>query len=115
MNIGNSNIKAGERIDTGKKWIDANGDPHVIYQKVLNTTALANAGARNVAHGESIGLSKYANVVGGFVTNGVTIIPIGGTAGAEPICRINATNVVITSTTDLSTYSGQVIIEFCLA
>lgn len=117
MNLGNNQIKVGERIDTGRKWIDpATGAASVIYQKTLaldgTTSSLPNAGAKNVAHGEAISLGKYARVVSLRADNATTI----KTEHSSGITfDINVTNVIVTTVADLSLYlRGAVVIEFCL-
>lgn len=109
---GNIQIQVGGKIDTGKKWIDANGAPHVIYRKTLSVGALPNATSKNVAHGEAVSLTKYHKVEGLFANNGTTV----KTENSSGITvDMNATNVVITTATDLSLYVGGVVtIEFCL-
>jgi hypothetical protein len=116
-NIGNNIIQAGGgKVDTGKKFIDANGDPHVIYRKTLaldgTTSSLPNATSKNVAHGEAIALNKYAKVKELRADNATTIKTLESTGITA---EINATNVVITTASDLSAYvRGLVTIEFCL-
>lgn len=104
---GNPNIKVGEKLDTGRKWIDSNGAAHVIFQKTLSIGAMPNNTTKNVAHGDaSLSLTKFAKVKELWASNGTTIT-FAATA------TINATNVVVATTTDLSTYTGYVVIEYC--
>lgn len=117
MNTGNVDIKAGGgKIDTGKKFIDANGDPHVIYRKTLaldgTTSSLPNTASKNVAHGEAVAINKYARVTELRADNATTIKTL---ESAGITAEINATNVVVTTASDLSAYvRGLVTIEFCL-
>lgn len=113
---GNIQIKVGGKFDTGKKWVDSTGAAHVIYQKTLaldgTTASLPNATTKNVAHGETIALNKYAKVVGLRADNATTIKTL---ESVGVTAEINATNVVVATTTDLSLYlRGNVTIEFCL-
>lgn len=115
MNTGNIQIQAGGRFDTGRKFIGTDGVARPVYRKQLLIDALANAGAKNVAHTEAIRLntgSSYARVVGMSISNG-TLVKTEGSIGVT--IDISATNVVITSTTDLTLYvNGIVEIDFCL-
>lgn len=115
--LGNNQIiVGGGKFDTGKKWIDSNGVGHVIYQKTLaldgTTSSLPNNAAKNVAHGEDISLTKWHKVVGLRADNG-TLVKTENSAGVS--VDLNVTNVVVTTTSDLSLYlRGSVTIEFCL-
>lgn len=102
-------LEVGRRIDTGRKHTDGS----VIYRKALSVGALPNATTKNVAHGESLNITgKYADVVSLFATNDTTIKTL---HSSGVTAEINATNVVIGTGTDLSTYDqGIVVIEFCL-
>lgn len=113
MQEGNPQIQVGVRYDTGKKWVDASGVPHVIYQKALSVGALVNNTTKNVAHGEALNVvSKYTNVVALWASNGTIVKTLASTGITADI---NATNVVVGTTTDLTTYiNGVVVIEFCL-
>ena len=113
MKEGNPEIKVGVKFDTGKKWIDAAGASHVIYQKALTVGALPNAALKNVAHEEALNVvSKYANVVALWASNGTNVKTL--TSSGITI-EITATNVAITTATDLSLFiNGVVVIEFCL-
>lgn len=110
MNTGNYQYKAGERVDTGDKFIDKNLKSHTIYRKMLDTGNLGNSAATTILHGEAIDLSRYSKVVGLYADNNVQTVHNG-----QVQVNINATQVVMTTTTNLSTYHGKVIIEFCLS
>jgi hypothetical protein len=112
---GNIHVKVGGKIDTGKKWVDANGVARIIYRKTLAIGALPNNTTKNVAHGESINLTAvggYADVIAAWASNG-TILKTQNSTGVT--VDINGTNVVVGTTADLSAYSGFVTIEFTLA
>lgn len=116
-NIGNNDIKAGGgKVDTGKKWFDANGDPHIVYRKTLaldgTTSSLPNTTTKNVLHGESLNVQKYARVKELRADNGTTVK---GLNSSGITVDINATQIAITTASDLSLYiRGLVTIEFCL-
>lgn len=102
---GDSNFGAevGRKVDTGKKWIDGS----VIFRKLLSIGALPNSTTKNVAHGEAaINLTKYARVSDFTARNGTQYI-------SPPAITITNTNVAVTTTSDLSAYTGWVEIEFC--
>jgi hypothetical protein len=114
---GNIQIQNGVRFDTGKKWIDpATGLPHVIYSKTValdgTTSSLPNNTTKNVPHGEAIAIGRHAKVVGLRADNATTIKTL---ESVGVTAEVNATNVVVATTADLSLYlRGQVTIEFCL-
>lgn len=109
---GNNEIEIGGKHDTGRKWIDSDGAAHVIYQKTLSVGALPNTAPKNVAHGEAIALTKYAKIVSLRADNGA-LIKNETSAGVS--VEIDAANVVVTTTSDLSLFvNGIVTIEFCL-
>lgn len=117
-NTGNIEIRQGtsttsKKWDTGKKYIDSAGAAHVIYAKALTVGALPNATTKNVPHGEAINiLGKYVNVVALWATNDTTVKTLNSSGITVDI---NATNVVVGTGADLSTYDeGVVVIEFCL-
>ncbi len=98
----------GRRYDTGKKWVDGS----IIYKKLISFGALPNATTKNVAHSETISLTKMARVSAFIARNGTLYANIPFVTITS--MSISATNVTIISTTDLSTYTGWVEIEFCL-
>lgn len=116
-NIGNNDIKAGGgKVDTGKKFIDSTGTPHIIYRKTLaldgTTSSMPNATTKNVAHNEAINVQRYAKVKELRADNGTTVKTLNSVGVTADI---NATNVIVASTADLSAYiRGLVTIEFCL-
>lgn len=114
LNIGNPNIEVGRRQDTGRKWIDTDGVAHTIFEKTLSVGALPNNTTKNVAHGEALDVEgRYAQVTKLWASNG-TIVKSKASVGVT--ADINATNVVVATTTDLTTYTvAFVTIEFCLA
>jgi hypothetical protein len=117
MNPGNPTIEAGAgKVDTGKKFVMPDGTVHPIYRKTLaldgTTSSLPNNTTKNVAHGESIALNKYAKVTELRADNATTIKTL---ESVGVTAEINATNIVVATTSDLSLYlRGLVTIEFCL-
>ena len=109
---GNNNIQSGRKQDTGRKWVDASGVPHPIFEKALLVSALPNATLKNVAHGETINVvSKYANVTALWASNGTNVKTL---HSSGITIELTATNVAITTATDLSLFiNGVVVIEFC--
>lgn len=103
-------IKAGEpEYDSGKKFIDANGVPRIIYRKVLDVGALPNTTTKNVPHGVTnmemaVGSYHKAEVL---ASNGTITI-----GRSELVLNVSATNLVITTTDDKSAFEGIGIIEF---
>jgi hypothetical protein len=72
---------------------------------------MPNATTKNVAHGETIALAKFARVASLRCDNGTTI-KTEKSLGVS--FDINATNVIVASTADLSTYvRGVLVLEFC--
>ena len=115
LNPGNPEIKAvlstDRAIDTGKKYVHSDGVISPIFRKTLTIGALPNATLKNVAHGETIALAKYARVADFRADNGTNIMVA---PSLTTTFMITATNVVVTTATDLSLYlRGIVTIEFC--
>ena len=104
-------IQAGQRFDTGLKYVDSSGVSHVIYRKILALNSLPNAGAKNFPHAEALSASRYAKV--SFSVSNGTTIKTEQSAGIS--IDINATNVAITTAADLTAYvNGLIILDFCL-
>lgn len=110
----NNQLQLGVTIDTGKKWIDANGAAHVIYRKAVDTGALPNATSKNVAHGQTIALSCPVIRKRISAWNGTTNRFLDG---ATVTITVTATNIVVDSgAVNLSAYTSSFVeIEFCKA
>lgn len=107
---GNYQIKPGEEVDTGRKYIDVNGEAYPIYRKMVKTGALPNNTTGNVAHGiTGLDVNRYSRVVGLHADNGTTVVY----QGTDVKVAVNATNIVLTTVANLSTYHGNVEIEYC--
>lgn len=101
----------GQEVQTDQLWQDAAGANWHIYRKVLDLTALPNAGAKNVAHGvATIKLDAYNSVRTAWAAGGGNFASL--EAGSFT-AALNATNLVITTTTNLSAQSGFAVIEYC--
>lgn len=94
-------------------WID--GKP--IYRKVIDFGELPNAGFQNVAH--NIKGLDYVICLRGIAkttTNNFYPIPFVGNGAmfnnATATMRINATEVTIATTTDVSSHTAYVILEY---
>lgn len=107
---GNYQLKVGGKFDTGKKFVDSNGVPSIIYGKLLESGSLPNATAANVAHGESVDVNKPWSAKA-WADNNTTAVQ----DGTDIKLAMNATNIVVTTVANLSSYHGKIYIEFCLA
>lgn len=105
----------GEESTTDSFFKSADGKSWPIYSKVLAIAALGNAGAVNVPHGVAAikldGHLHVRNLMASAGTGGATSRTI--LAGGAVTVGIDATNVVLTTTTNLSAQSGRVVIEYC--
>lgn len=107
----NIQYKAGERFDTGLKYIGADGIPRTIIRKILALDSLPNNASKNFPHGESLNATRYAKA-SLWASNG-TICKSENSAGVS--AEVTATNVAIATTTDLTLYvNGLIILDFCL-
>jgi hypothetical protein len=105
----------GEESTTDKYHVDADGKAWPIYTKRLAIEALPNATSGNVAHGVTgikldghFAVSRLSCSSG---TNGATARTNKDSAGLS--FSFDATNVVITTTANLSAQAGQMTIEYC--
>jgi len=104
----------GEVSTTDKYYVDAAGKSWPIYQKVIDFGAGPNATAKNVAHGitalKADGHFKISHAQ--FVKAATAPVILDGAAliGIFP----DLTNVRLTSTADLTTYTGRAVIEYCI-
>lgn len=98
--LGNNDITPGMDVDTGRKFQDAAGAYRPIRVKVINIAALPNNTSGNTAHGVSgIDLEFVTATV--ISSNGITLTPV-----------VNGTNLVVTTTSDLSGESGTAILFY---
>ncbi len=84
-----------------------------IYRKGVDLGLLANAGADTTAHGiTGIGVAegRYFRVRG-FISDGTTMEDLVGAVGVTSV-EVNATNIVVTSSTDLSSHRAFVLLEY---
>jgi len=91
---------------TGERWVD----DKPIYRKCLAVAAGPNAGSVNVAHGIT-GLDAIVSITGSL-TDATDWHPVGGTSLTA---AATATNVVLTSAANLSTFTGYVVVEYTLS
>lgn len=103
----------GQESTTGMHYIDAAGKAWPIYSKIIDFGAGPNAAAKNVAHGvaniKADGHWKIRHAQ--FVKAATAPVILDGAAlvGTFP----DLVNVRLTSTADLTTYTGRAIIEYC--
>lgn len=89
--------------DTGKTWTDGSA----IWATYVDFGALPNTASKNVAHSLS-GISVFVGARGLASSSGTYHpIPNDGT-----LLRVDSTNVTITTDSDLSSYSGWVVVEY---
>ncbi len=103
--------KVGEESETGAYFVDATGKAYPIYQKIIDMGAGPNAGADTVAHGVASMLATGHFKAYGYYTKAATAPVISD--GAALVVTLTLTNVVATSTADLTTYAGRMVIEYC--
>jgi hypothetical protein len=97
---------------TGQFWID----DKPIYRKVLELGALVNTGATTKAHGLT-GLFEVVSLQGVAVDiAGGAFVKARSVPSAEILLIMDTTNVVATTTADLTAYeTAYVIIDYTLA
>jgi hypothetical protein len=102
----------GEESTTDSFYVDAAGKAWPIYSKVIDFGAGPNATAKNVLHGitnlKADGHFKIRHAQ--FVKAATAPVVMDGAAlvGIFP----DLTNVRLTSTADLTTYTGRAVIEY---
>lgn len=105
----------GEESTTDGWFTSVDGKKWPIYSKVIDFGALPNAGAKNVPHlvtGMKLDAHLHVrNLYASAGALGVTSRTI--LAGNAVAVGIDATNVVLTTTTNLSAQSGRIVIEYC--
>jgi hypothetical protein len=106
--------KVGEESRTSEFFVDANGKPWPIYKKIIDMGAGPNAGADSVAYAAAdvVKVDGYFRAHG-FYTKAATAPVIAD--GAALIATMTLTNVVLTSTADLTTYAGRAEVYYCKA
>lgn len=110
------NLAAGDETQTSANWIDANGKAWPIYAKRVTVTGvnapMPNAGTSNTAHGISaLKLDGHFAVRRLRSDDGTNTYD--ERTGATTI-SVTATNLVITTTANLSTHlRTDAIIEYC--
>ena len=103
--VDNSNSYSTEEIKTGGTWID--GKP--IYRKVVDIGTLLDTTSKIAPHNiQNLGKVLEAKLVANDSTNNI-VCDFGGTALAV---YIDSVNIVITSNSNFSGYSGYAIIEY---
>ena len=111
--------KPGDASTTDAWFTDATGKSWPIYSKILDLGALPNAGAKNVAHGiANIKLdghlhisSAHASAGAGGVTSRTLLLAQGGAV----TFGVDATNLVVTTTGNLSAQTGRATLEYCIS
>ena len=94
-----------EEINTGKKWID--GKP--IYRKVVNYGQLPNNTRTEISHN----ITNIENVIKAeIIAKNTEAFIISNYGGNTCSCYVNQTKVSVRTDTDLSSYSGVVVIEY---
>ena len=105
----NPMLVAGQKFDTGRKWVDESGVAWRIFRRLYRLGALPNATTINTAHGETIDPLKHAHIVGFWANNGTTMKLI----AADPVVSVDATNIIVTATANLSAFTkSEIILEW---
>jgi hypothetical protein len=106
--------KLGEESETGTFYVDAAGKAWPIYQKIIDMGAGPNAGADSVAYAAADIVKADGHFKAhAYYTKAATAPVIAD--GAALIVTMSLTNVIATSTGDLTTYAGRAIVEYCKA
>lgn len=107
------NYSAAEE-DTGFKYIDGKA----IYRKTLNVGSLPNNSPKNIPHGVS-NMATLVSEYGSAQTAGGVRVPLPFVSVSSPSANIALTvegaNVVVTTGSDRSVFSGYVTIEYTKA
>lgn len=102
INAGNVQLEAGKKFDTGIKYTDSSGS-RAVFRKVVDFGALPNTTTKNVAHGESVDPDLATGTI--YANDGTTALTL------TP--SLTATNISLTTTSDLSSYANAIaIIEY---
>lgn len=105
--------KAGDVFQTDKFFQDAAGVVHSVWCKVLSIASFPNAATAATAHGlAAVNLEAGVNV---RKVNCRLITPPTVTAQdrSKMSFTVDATNLNVTTTTDLHLYTGEVWLEYC--
>ena len=89
-------------VDTGFKWVDNK----TIFKKTISTGALPNSTSKSVAHG--ISTFDFAIHTYGHAKNSGGVIrplPYPGTSTNYFCISVDATNIMLSTSSDLTTYS----------
>lgn len=101
----------GEESLTNRFFVDSAGASFRIYKKIIDMGAGANAGAKSVAHGiTSLKADGHFKISDAYFTKAAVAPVI--MDGAALVGTLTLANVVLTSTADLTTYSGRAVIEY---
>ncbi|MBN1605868.1 MAG: hypothetical protein JW940_04510 [Polyangiaceae bacterium] len=84
-----------------------------VYRKAIDLGLLPNTTSGTVAHGiTSLNCAEGAYMrIEGVVSDGTDVTPITLTASLT-VCKVDATNVTITTTADLSSSRGLLLLEY---
>lgn len=100
--IGGGTIDASAAWDTGRTWTDGSA----IKAKYVSLGALPNATTTNDAHGVTLG--TIVGLYGGATASG-TFVPL---PNDGILLSADATNIIVTTTTDWSSYTGWAVLEY---
>jgi citrate lyase alpha subunit len=114
MEVFKKTQKVGEESVTSEVFVDANGKAWPIYKKIIDMGAGPNAAADSVAYAAAdiVKADGYFKAHG-FYTKAATAPVIAD--GAALIVTMTLTNVVLTSTADLTAYTGRAEVYYCKA
>lgn len=94
----------GDEARTDSYWSDAAGKNWPIYSKLIDFGAGPNATGKAVAHGVSLNLEGFVKVNHAQFVKAATAPVV--LDGAALIATVDATNVTLTATANLTTYTG---------
>ena len=98
-----------QEVKTGAAWI--NGEP--IYRAVIDCGALPNATTKNVAHGLTFGTAIDLRGYSTESTNWIPLPYVDTSTTSLVELRITATNIVLVTAVNLSSYTETyVIVEY---
>ena len=106
-----ANVSGGNNISetvTGQAWYTVGDANKFRYgsRTVVIMGALANAGATTVAHGISVTSSTVFTHIWGVANNpGTLSYPLPNSGASEVSVEVNGTNVIVTTTTDLTAFT----------
>ena len=96
-------------MQTSKVYINpSTGTQHQIYRRIVDLGALPNITTKNVPHGISgLAIGRYIDV---RVSANNSVKSSNAPAGLT--VEVDATNITLISTTNLSTFNGVAIVEY---